>query len=626
MNFFKTLGLSILCSIALSTFYPLYAQSKAERWQQAVAYTMDIDMDVKNHQFKGKQKLVYTNNSPDTLRRVFYHLYFNAFQPFSMMDLRSRNLRDPSRKIAAKLLSLKPNEIGYQKIISLKQDQTDLPYEVVGTILEVELAQAILPGGKTTFDMDFEAQVPVQIRRSGRDNAEGVSYSMSQWYPKLCEYDYQGWHANPYIAREFHGIWGSFDVTLHIDSSYVVGGTGYLQNPEEIGHGYLPPGKTLKRPQSPKLTWKFTAPQVHDFVWAADPDFNHDTLAMENGPTLHFFYQNIKTKTVENWKKLPPMIAKVVQFMNDTIGEYPFQQYSFIQGGDGGMEYPMATLILGDGSMGGLFGVAKHELIHSWFQGILANNESLYGWMDEGFDTYASNLYNGGDFPQKSSYNSYINLVKRGLEEPLSTHADHFNTNYAYGVGSYNKGCVYLSQLGYVIGQENLSQGLKKYYNAWKFKHPNPNDFIRVMEKQSGLELDWYNEYFINSTRFIDYGIASVNGKDNKTEITLERIGLMPMPIDLHVQLKNGETRVYYMPLRIMRGEKPQENPDVTWILQEDWPWTHPEYILELDVAADQIQKIEIDPSLLMADIERKNNVWDADASKEEDDSQQNKK
>ncbi|MCE2994774.1 MAG: M1 family peptidase, partial [Flammeovirgaceae bacterium] len=160
--------------------------AQRDYWQQRVDYTMDIQFNSTNHRFTGTQKLVYTNNSPDTLAKVYYHLYFNAFQPGSMMDVRSRNLPDPDRRVMDRISKLKEDEIGYQHVVSLKQDGKDVSYKVNGTVLEVTLAKPILPKTKATFDLQFEAQVPVQIRRSGRNNREGISYSMTQWYPKMA--------------------------------------------------------------------------------------------------------------------------------------------------------------------------------------------------------------------------------------------------------------------------------------------------------------------------------------------------------------------------------------------------------------------------------------------------------
>src|SRR5699024_1599631 len=192
----------------------------------------------------------------------------------------------------------------------LKQDGQPVEYKVDGTILEVTLAEPILPGEETTFSMAFESQVPRQIRRSGWDNKEGVEFSMSQWYPKISAYDDDGWHPNPYIGREFYGVWGSFDVSISIDSSYVMGATGYLQNPEEIGHSYA---EDYDRGDSKKITWHWKAEDVHDFMWAADPDFVHTTAQVPNGPKLHFFYQQdvvaenadqySQQQLTENWEK-----------------------------------------------------------------------------------------------------------------------------------------------------------------------------------------------------------------------------------------------------------------------------------------------------------------------------------
>lgn len=623
---FKLSDMTLKIRLLIGIFcFSTIAFAQTYRWQQKAEYKMDIDVDTKKHQFNGTQNLVYYNNSPDELNRVFYHLYFNAFQPGSMMDVRNQTLPDRDPRIADRISKLKPNEIGYTKIKSLKQDGVDVKFEVVGTILEVTLAKPIPSNGKTTLDMVFESQVPVQIRRSGRDSHEGVDYSMSQWFPKLCEYDYQGWHANPYIGREFHGVWGDFDVTIHIGGDYTVAASGYLQDPDQIGHGYESDGvKVKKTAKSDKLSWRFIAPNVHDFVWAADTEYTHTRKMAADGVMMHFFY--IKTKdNAEEWEKLPDVMDKVFSYLNKKYGKYPYEQYSFIQGGDGGMEYPMATLITGNRNFGSLVGVSVHELVHSWYQMVLGTNESLYAWMDEGFTSYVSAevmnyLKKEGllgkmqpvDNPHLNSTQGYIGFAKSGNEEPLSTHADHFMTNAAYGVGAYVKGAVFLDQLSYIMGMEAFERGMLNYYNTWKFRHPNVNDFIRVMEKESGLELDWYKEYWVNTTHTIDYGIKSVDsGNKKSTRIELEKIGVMPMPVDLVVTYKNGEQEVFHIPLRIIRGEKPQENNDVKYTIAEDWPWTNPTYILEIPEKLKKVEKVEIDPSGRMADVNRENNIWE---------------
>ena len=572
-------------------------------WQQHVDYTMDIEVDVKKYRYKGAQKLVYTNNSPDDLTHVYYHLYFNAFQPNSQMDIRSRNILDPDKRVADRISKLTPEEIGFIKVRSLTQDDKNVSFKVVGTILEVTLNTPIKAGSSATFEMVYDAQVPKQIRRSGRNNKEGVALSMAQWYPKLAEYDFQGWHTPPYIAREFHGVWGDFDVKITIDKNYLVGGTGYLQNPQEIGHGYQDKSIPLNVPSTEKLTWHFKAPNVHDFMWAADPEYTHDILTTENGIDLHFLYKsNLEEKYLKNWKDLQEPTVKLMDYFSKHIGQYPYKQYSVIQGGDGGMEYAMATLITGKRKFGSLFGVTAHEMAHTWFQFLLATNESLHPWMDEGFTTYISNkaeneiLKEGRNNPHKSSYLSYKTIVERGYEESLSTHSDRYHTNWAYSTASYSKGNLFLSQLEYIIGKENTEKGLLKYYKDFSFKHPTPNDIKRVMEKVSGIHLGWYLNEWTQTTHTIDYSVKSIEAKT----IILERIGQMPMPIDVEVTYLDGSSESFNIPLEMMRANK----PTVATILK-DWGWANPTYTFK---TAKAVKSVAIDKSKLMADINEGNN------------------
>ena len=601
---------------------PLISIGQDGYWQQHVDYAMEIDMDVDTYKFDGTQLLKYTNNSPDTLYRVFYHMYFNAFQPGSEMDQRLLSVADPDDRMApsgqSRISILKEDEIGYLRATSLQQDGTDLSYSLEGTVLEVELSKPILPGSSTEFNMVFEGQVPLQIRRSGRNNKEGVALSMSQWYPKMAAYDFEGWHADPYIAREFHGVWGNFDVKLTIDKDYTVGGSGYLQNADEIGHGYLPEGVAPKKNKGKTLTWHFYAPMVHDFMWAADPEYIHDTLQMENGPTLHFFYKD-KAELKENWTNLQPKTQEAMEFFNKNIGTYPYDQYSVVQGGDGGMEYAMSTLITGERSFSSLVGVMVHELAHSWFQHVLATNEAKHPWIDEGFTSFISSLCMNEimdqqkENPFENSYKGYYALVSSGKEQPQGTHADRYDLNFAYGISAYSKGSIFLSQLGYVIGQDKLLTSLREFYKKYKFKHPVPNDMKRVAEKVSGIDLDWYLIDWTQTTNTIDYAVRSIREDGETTIVSLERIGLMPMPLDILVVYQDGSRETYYTALRMMRGGKENPYPNINRTVLDDWPWAMTNYEFRINKPMSELKAIVIDPSQLMADVDRNNNIWSAD-------------
>jgi hypothetical protein len=597
--------------------------AKAQYWQQHVDYQIFVDMDVTKHQYKGTLRLAYTNNSPDTLDRAFWHLYFNAFQPGSMMDVRSRSIADADPRVGGRIAKLKPEEQGWIKVKSLKQDGKPIKHFTNETILETTLSEPVLPGQTTVFEMEWDAQVPVQIRRNGRDSREGIDYSMAQWYPKLCAYDVQGWHANPYVGREFYGVWGDFDVKISIDKNYVVAAGGYLQNPQEIGYGYEAPGSTVTRPAGDKLLWHFKAPNVHDFCWAADRDYSQKQIVADDGSIMRFFWQKGKGYD-EAWEKLPDIMNRARTIMNQRFGKYPYREYVFIQGGDGGMEYPLATLITGNRPINSLVGVSVHEQLHSWYQMVLGSNESLYAWMDEGFTSYAeaivmNELSREGLLPNRKAEEnpfigtlaSYTALAKSGKEEPLTTHADHFHTNYAYSLAAYVKGAVFLMQMDYIIGKQAFERGLLRYYNTWKFRSPTTNDVIRCFEKESGLELDWFKEDFVNTTNTIDYAIKSVESEGRKnTKVVISRQGRMAMPLDILVTYTDGDKEIFYAPLEGMRGEKPAEDKTPRTVLP-DHRWVDLEYEFEIPERMKKIAKIEIDPSRRMADVDLSNNVWE---------------
>jgi len=611
--------------IALS----LQIHAQPDRWQQRIAYAINVNMNVETNRFTGVEKIDYWNNSPDTLNRVFFHMYWNAFQPNSMMDIRSRELGkteigtdrngntvyDWDDRVRDRIQHLQPNEIGYDSAVYVKLNGIAQKLVYHETILEVQLKTPLLPHSKNSFEVSFNCQVPIQVRRSGRDNEEGIRYSMSQWYPKMVEYDYQGWNANPYIAREFYGVWGDYNVNITIDKTYMLAGSGTLQNANEIGFGYetsnVDPRANGSAGQGQSsnaktLTWKFTAQNVHDFVWAADTAYTMIKKQMPGGPLFYFVYKKVDSLQ-SRWENVANTIEKAYPYIAKSFGAYPYKNYSFIQGGDGGMEYPMATLI-----KNASVGTAIHEFMHSWYQGMMGTNESLYPWMDEGFTTYAelrvSNWLKGDtSFAFTNAYSSYYRIIKSGKEEALSTHADHYNTNYAYSTASYSKGSVFLSQLGYIVGDSTLNKILLEYYNQWRFKHPNVNDFIRLAEKLSGIELQWYKEYWVNTTRTIDYAIGDISMNGNTAVVTLKRLSLMPMPVDVLVTYKDGTQEMHYIPMNLMYGLKPAES-NIQRVVHDEWKWVDPQYSFIITKPVTDIRSIEIDPSQRMADVNKINN------------------
>jgi peptidase M1 membrane alanine aminopeptidase len=610
-----------ICGLALA----LSAQAQDNHWQQQADYQMNVTMNVKNFQYKGVQKVTYINNSPDTLTTVFFHLYFNAFQPNSEMDANLQTLPDPDGRMAtnigtpqrpiyeSRIAKLNPNEIGYLRVKKLTQDGVPATISHESTILKVTLPTPILPHSRTVLGLDFEGQVPVMIRRAGRNSPDGVALSMAQWYPKMVAYDHKGWHTTEYLGREFYGVWGNFDVKITLDKTYLVGASGVLQNPNEIGFGYEDKGVKVPTTKSATKTWHFIAERVHDFTWAADPQYVHDKHQLADGKTIHFIYKKYK----DTWKQIQEPMLKVFDYYNQLVGKYPWPQYSFIQGGDGGMEYAMCTLMVGGEKYERLVGTAAHELAHAWFQHLLATDEAAYPWMDEGFTSYIEYLAEHQILKTKktanpfdSAYKGYFGLVKSGFQEPTITHSDRFATNYAYSVTAYYKGLLFLTQLDYLMGNEALQKTLKRYYNEYAFKNPTPNDFIRIAEKVSGMQLQWFLNEFMETDHTADYAISKVEGKGSKTEVTLKRVGRLPLSIDLWVTDKAGNIRYVYVPLRMTYAEKPNTYPAYPRTILPAWGWGNPTYTFTLDMPLEDIKSITLDPENKSVDTDKENNSF----------------
>ncbi|MBW7675479.1 M1 family metallopeptidase [Chryseobacterium chendengshani] len=605
-------SVAILFAFIISQFQ---AQQNAY-YQQAAQYKMNIDVNAEKFTYEGNQTLNYSNNSPDELDVVYFHLYWNAFKPNSMMDQRvagqgkngdSRLQKDGISRLA----SIPKDQEGAQNIHWIKQNGKNLKFEIQETVMKVYLNESIKPNSKTTFTMEWDADIPQQIRRSGRNNREGVDMTMSQWYPKIAEYDYDGWATFDYVGREFHAPFADFDVTIKINKDYVVGAGGTLLNPTEV-KGY-DASATIKADKN-KATWRWTAKNMLDFAWAADKDYSVESFDVPQGPKVFFVYQkNDKTKV---WGEAQSYITKYFQIMNSRFGKYAYPSYAFIQGGDGGMEYGMCTMILGESkTVEDLMGLMIHEGSHSWYQQMLATNEPLRPWMDEGFTSYAESIVMHQLFPPKDErpnpfvdkINAYRNIVQKKIEEPAVWLGDHHDNGTAYSFASYVKGELYLVQLGYIVGEQNLEKIMTEYFREWSMKHPTDRDFLHIAQKVSGMDLKWFHHYWINTTKTIDYGIKDVKYDAKSTTITLLNNSQIPMPIDFSVMTTDKKIITYQIPMNMTHIWK-QKDGYGDFTTEKYWPWTQKEYTLTIPYTKSQLSLLGIDFSQRMADVNPENN------------------
>ena len=612
MNFFllkhMLLSAGILLISVLSAQVP---DVKTMDQAQRISYTMNIDFNAQQNTFIGYQQVNYNNNCPDTLNAIFYHLFFNAFQPGSAMEERAMFIRD-QEGFGQKIQALKPSEYGYQLIDSIKINGIAQPYVVTGTILKINPLSPIAPYSVINIELWFKSQVPKMVMRGGRYNSENVAFTMTQWYPKIAAYDRAGWHADEYIRHEFYGSFADFDVSIKIDKAYTVAATGILQNAEQVGHGY---DDAVVQSKTKELTWHFKASTVHDFAWAADSTYTHLTKKVSDSLQFHFFYKP-ETATVEDWQKLPQQVTDIFNWMTNKVGSYPYPQYSLVQGGSGGTEYPMLSMILGHrpaakGISKGhsILTLAIHEIMHNWWYGAVANNEIRNPWLDEGFALffqyeYTDEIEKNQRPAIRASYDVMLPPAKLHALEPMSTPADYYDANWSYDVSAYHKGAVFLNQLKYIIGEELFWNGMKKYYSRWKFKYPDGDDFINCMEQASGMQLKWYLDLWTGTNKYIDYSVTKVEKNGQQTAITITRKGDMPMPIDLCITLKNGTQINYTIPLTSMYGTKKIQG----LIAEKPWSWTNPQYKLVVPYPYESIKHVELDPEKFLFDVEIENN------------------
>lgn len=586
-------------------------------WQQRVDYTMDVRLLTDNRALEGEQRLVYHNNSPDTISYVYYHLFYNAFRSGSMFFRLNRTEENNP---------LHPSFQGGVRIDSMWQDGVPLTWSIDETILRAELDRPVAPGDSTILRMQWFTQIPLVIRRGGHTSPEGVEYTMTQWYPKLAAYDEHGWHPDIYVRREFYGVFGTYTVSITLPARYVVGATGLLVNPAEVRCGYeLGSVDTLLLyPASGKgdKTWRFRAEKVHDFAWSADPGYFHE-IARCGDVTLHLL---ARRDARLRWSRAASMTRRLLAYYSRRFGDYGWPQFTIAQGGDGGMEYPMISMITGFRTETSLWGVIAHELAHQWFYGMVANNETDEAWLDEGFAEYlasearrdtldlaqTTNPYTGLDrliypwwyAPNYRNVENYYRLAVRGLEEPLSTYHDRFRDEQSSAL-VYNKGEGILRMLQTMLGDSIFDTGMRRYVDRWRWRHPSTRDFEREMERASGMRLDWFFNQWVTLSRTCDFGLTRLSS-DQRTDgwtttIEMERKGECEMPLVLELMYDDGTTSRLFVPIDGWR------HPDLE-SAATPWRWIDRSYRTTI-ATRQEVVRATIDPDMTLLDIDRTDNT-----------------
>ena len=498
-------------------------------WQQQVNYTIDISLNDKDHTLDGFEKLEYTNNSPDTLTFIWFHLWPNAYKndktAFSDQLLENGN---------TKFYFSNKEQRGYINRLDFKVNNRtaateDHPQFI--DIVKVILPTPLAPHQKIIISTPFFVKLPYNFSRGGHDEQ---SYQITQWYPKPAVYDRKGWHPLPYLDQgEFYSEFGNFNVTITLPENYVVAATGELQNDSDSNRdeknwllnrssfSWTPKKEKIKTKSgqikiveelSPVSSQKmksltFVQNNIHDFAWFADKTFivKQDSCKLSSGKIIRV-YSYYTPKQSLPWKNSLQFIKDAVRTRSNWVGEYPYNIVSAVQGPEsfgGGMEYPTITIISPEENEKLLDFTIVHEVSHNWFYGILGTNERIHPWMDEGINTYYDNRYSEWKYGKTGeiktgSNNLSIKNAERLLfetkaiikkDQPISAKADEFEEmNYELVV--YYKTGAWMEFLERTIGKNILDKAMQEYYRQWQFKHPYPEDFKKVIESVSGQNLD----------------------------------------------------------------------------------------------------------------------------------------
>ncbi len=538
-------------------------------WQQRVEYTLDVKLDDVHHVLHATEHLAYFNNSPDTLRFIYFHLWPNAYKNNHTPFAKQRLLEGKED-----FQNAKKNERGWLDSIDfIASGKGKLTIEYMDKsheIAKVMLDKPLLPGQQADFDINFRVQIPKIFSRMGH---EGQSYQISQWYPKPAVYDAAGWHTFPYLDQgEFYGEFGRYDVTITLPENYVVAATGRLLTAKEDtfldSMARLTRKKimdnTIKRKvveiasSSKTKTIHYIQDNVHDFAWFADKRF----YVMKGGVTLPRSGRQVASYTmfqpnlVDDWLRSTDYVDSTILFYSKYVGEYPYTSATAVSGAllpsAGGMEYPMVTVI-GKVPAKQLERVIVHEVGHNWFYGMLGSNERQYPWMDEGINSFYEQLYfdkkednaEGKKTTLKEAFRGnmdryllsdqpldliHVYEARMRIDQPCNLPAADY-TAMNYGTCVYGKTSWNLKYLYYYLGEYAFSKAMQSYFDKWHFKHPQPNDFKEVVQQESNQRMDWFFNDLMQTTKQMDYAIKKVRKDGGHDVLTIENKGQITAPV-----------------------------------------------------------------------------------------------
>ncbi|MBK7715900.1 MAG: M1 family metallopeptidase [Gemmatimonadetes bacterium] len=586
----------------------------ARYWQLTTDYRIDARLDAVAGRVTGHATITIHNPSDSALKQLVLRLYQNRFNPWA-----PRSRVPPSITGGTVLYRLNAN--GEEVDVKSMAAQW-----AASTVLGLTLANPIPARGTGTVEVDWAGDIPdiPQGRGSARGGRRGLRiFQLAQWYPQVAVYDdLRGWDREPHLGgSEFYNNFGRFEVNLDLPGGYLVGATGTLTNPDEVlapmvrerlasvlesdsqrtivGEGERGPSKATRG--GSRLVWRFVADTVNDFAWAASADFVWDATRATipgRGPIpVHVLYLPENTR----YRQTGALARHALEFYSTLWFPYAFPQFTQVDGPENGMEYPMLTM------SGPGFGVTDHEIGHQWWPMMVSNNETWYGWMDEGFNEYMNVLSEAaheGRPPVLDSLGGRAGaLAGNESQAPMM-----WDNNYGGPLTTYvtySKAPMMLSMLGALVGDSAVARAMKAYADDWRFRHPSPWDFMFAMNRELGRNLDWFWYSWLFTTESVDGGIERVVERGRAWEVTVRQRGEMPAPIVLAATLAPGGPSPRLPRNAVLRGD----TVTVTWPV-ETWFDGRRSRPVTLDFGGRRITAVTLDPGARFPDRDRTDNRW----------------
>jgi hypothetical protein len=602
----------------------------AKYWQLRTDYTIQVRLDTATSRLSGTQVIELHNTSPDSLPTIAFRLDYNHFIGTN-----------------PRLTPWVPAENTDGVVITaMKIDGRDVVLDPVGpptsarpaqptlvnrrsTRASLRLPSALASGATARIEIEWNARVPGGPGQNHRMTQRwgDTLYQPTQWYPRIAKYDdLRGWDRELYLGpSEFYNNFGRFDVSIDVPAGWLVSGTGTLQNGADVltptarerlarvtgsdsittivGAEESGPGRATAA--GTRLVWRFTADSVNDFAWATSRSYvwraTRATIPGRGPVPIHMLHLPGRASLFAN---AGPITRHALEFYSGLWFPYPFPQLTLQDGPSAGMEYPMV--------INSNQGAADHEAGHQWWPMVVGNNETWYGWMDEGFNQYM-NILSGADAAKRPADlnrlgQSYGFVSGAESEPPMMWNANYAGPEF-YGFTTYSKTPLMLAMLGGIVGDSAVQRAHREFAQAWMWKHPSPWDWMFFMNRALGRDLGWFWHSWLFTTERVDGRIDTVTTRGARTVVRVSQAGQMPSPIVLKVRFATTGA-----PIRPMSNAVMQDSVTAVVTLPvETWFSGRKSVEIAMAFGARPIEKITLDPHCRFPDATLEDNVWPRD-------------